>query len=67
MAEKEKPTTKPVRPLKRKLHINWNEDKQKFLVKKAFNFVPPVTDFTQDGLKLFLDANPDVEIVARYI
>lgn len=65
MAEKEL-VVKPVKPLKRKLHVNWDVRLSVWQVKKAFNFVPVREIYTAEQLADFLKENPDVEIVARY-
>lgn len=52
--------------IKRKLHINWDSDKQVWLVKKSFGFLSPQGSFTTDELRTFLLDNNDVEVIAKY-
>lgn len=67
MADEKVPAVKAPRPLKRKLHVNWEPRSSLWQVKRAFNFVPDAEVFTTEALKNFLKGNPEVELVARYI
>jgi len=52
--------------IKRKLHLDWDSEKELWMVKKSFGFLAPDQSFTTDHLRTFLSENTDVEIVARY-
>lgn len=52
--------------IKRKLHLNWDEEKKLWFVKKSFGFLAPSGTFTEETLRSFLLDNETVEIVARY-
>ncbi len=52
---------------KRKLHLNWDQDKSVWWVKKSFGFLPPKQEWTSIDLEEYLRLNPEIDIVARYI
>ncbi len=52
--------------IKRKLHLNWDSEKEVWVVKKSFGFLSPSISFSTEQLRIFLSENTDVEIVAKY-
>lgn len=52
--------------MKRKLHLNWDDEKKLWLVKKTFGFLAPKYSFSEQDLTEYLVANSDIEVIARY-
>jgi len=59
--------TAKARPLKKKLHLNWNKDRLMWEVKKSFGYKPHLKEWTDEALTQYLQANSEIDVVLRYV